>query len=268
MKKIAIILIVLMIVGAGALACESTGIIPVTVTSTPTVSGLPFTEIPWGNSEQASYRIEDITGTILGTSELMLEKNGDNYILSKTFDFGKVKAENVIEVYGNNLMPISSRQMVFSENEARLNTVSMYSDGRVSIEVTYETLLEEDEESSGEQTPKIEKSHLIIGIPSVVYENDEIFFIGRALPFELGYYVEFADLFVSQFMTPIVAFTVTDREEIEVPAGTFDCYKVKVGSISGETEQPVTWLWYEVEAPHRLIKYASGQNNFLLTEHS
>lgn len=259
MKKLAVVLAVLMI-GISPFGCE-TGEVTPTPTSTPVPSGLGF-EIPWGDNEWSNYNVEDITGNVIGSAEMTVQKENDDYLLGLSFNFDSVAKDVTVKVRGDNLKPVSSRQ-VLSTDEGEVEMVSKYGEGRVST-TTY--IVEEGggEEGGGEEG---RQQQAIIGIPSDAYDNDEALFLGRALPFEVGYYIEFTGVIITQIVTPIVAFTVVGREEVEVPAGTFDCYKVKYGSIAG-TVQSYMWMWYSVDEPHHLVKYSSGQSTFVLTEHS
>ncbi|MCD6359120.1 MAG: DUF3108 domain-containing protein [Dehalococcoidia bacterium] len=266
MKKAVVVLVaVLMIVSVGAIACESEEITPIPAVDAPGVSGLPL-EAPWGDSECANYKVVDAASdSDVGTSELKVERDGDNYILARSNDFGSLTTEDVLVVQADDLVPISGNQVVNVTDQGKIEVVSKYSDSRVDINIKL-TKTESEDGESAEQDDSTDEKNLIIGVPSAVYDSSETLFIGRALPLEVGYYIEFASTSSSQFMTPVVAFTVTGVEEVEAPVGTFDCYRVKFGDIASGTEQEATWMWYEVEAPHRLVKYSAGQNNFLLLE--
>lgn len=60
---------------------------------------------------------------------------------------------------------------------------------------------------------------------------------------------------------PEVTITITEKEQVEVPAGLFDCWKLEL-KVPGQRQ----YVWYSVDSPHYLVKYDNSQNIILLQE--
>ena len=98
-------------------------------------------------------------------------------------------------------------------------------------------------------------------IPDDAYDNDEVLFLLRAIPFEVGYSATYTNVVPAAGLTPKATITVVGEEEVEAPFGSFNCYKLEI-SVLGTTQ----YLWYGVDSSHYLVKAEVEGIVMLLTE--
>ena len=98
-----------------------------------------------------------------------------------------------------------------------------------------------------------------IDVPANAIENDQLLMTLRALPFADGYQTRFVTV-VGQSVAKIdTSIRVTGREKIDVPAGSFDAWKVELDF--GQAKQQV---WYQVETPNNMVQYDNGTTKMVL----
>jgi len=91
-----------------------------------------------------------------------------------------------------------------------------------------------------------------------VYDNEEFMHLTRVLPLQPGYKVTIPTFSSLGGGTVIPLVTeVTGKESVESPAGTFDCFKIKLNI--GQT------LWYSDTPERYLVKFEAGGAAGLLT---
>lgn len=215
----------------------------------PVVPTLTIAQIPWPDDEVTNYTIEDQDGNTIATGELTIEKGNNTYLLTQHFELTTQEAIQhiTVNVSADDLKPISGNQTI-QATEGVLDVVTTYSEGQVSVTVS----IGGDEQSA------------TFDIPDDAYDNDEVLFLLRAIPFEVGYTASYTNVVPSYALTPKVTVTVVGEEEVTTPAGSFNCYKLEF-SVEGGTQKQ--YMWYGVDEPHYLIKYDNGVTIFLLTEH-
>ena len=213
----------------------------------PGVATLTISQIPWPDNEVTGYIIEDQDGNAVGRGELTIEKEDGTYLLEQHFDLTAPEAVLRITVNVNaaDLKPISGVQTI-QMPDAVAGITANYSEGQVSVTATVD-----GEEQSAE-----------FDIPDDAYDNDEVFFLLRAIPFEVGYTASYTNVVPSYALTPKATITVVGEEDVTTPAGSFNCYKVELSA--GDATQ---YLYYGVDGPHYLIKYDNGVTIFLLIEY-
>lgn len=82
------------------------------------------------------------------------------------------------------------------------------------------------------------------------YDDNSLFWLLRGLPLEEDWTGGFHDINPGALVQIVEAeFEVRERVEIDVPAGTFDTWRVLL-----RTPSVGQYLWVEVEAPHRVIR--------------
>lgn len=205
----------------------------------PAVATLTISQIPWPDEEVTTYNIEDQDGNAIGSYELTVHKDGDTYILTGYSELSiegiEATDEITITVNATDLKPISGMEtMVIDEQTMELATT--YSAGELAITATVDGEVQSD----------------TISIPADAYDDGEVFFLLRTIPFEIGYAATFTDVLAASAATAKTTITVVGEEEVEVPFGSFDCYKLEV-SIAGIPAKQYTW--YGVNSPHYLVKF-------------
>ena len=200
--------------------------------------------IPWPDEEETRYTIQNRTGDTIGNGTLTIVKEGKTYILGQYWEIGEVKQTISLKVASDNLKPISEQQTILSpQGEIKIDTT--YAGNKLNIEA---------ETPQGAQTAEID-------VPADAYDNDEVLFLYRALPFKEGYQATYTNVVASTAQKPKVTITITGKEQVEVPAGTFDCWKLEF-----QVARQKQYMWYGVDGPYYLVKYDNGQNIILLQE--
>jgi Protein of unknown function (DUF3108). len=205
---------------------------------------LTISAIPWSDEEETSYIIQDQTGNTTGSGNLTITKEGESYILGQYWAIDEVKQTLSIKVASDSLKPICENQTIVTpEGEFKINTT--YTDNKLKIEA---------ETPQGPQSAEID-------VPDDAYDNDEILFLFRAIPFEEGYQSTYTNIVASTAQKPKVTITIIGKEQVEAPAGLFDCWKLEF-KVSRQKQH----FWYSVDSPHYFVKYDNGQDIILLQE--
>lgn len=205
---------------------------------------ITISAIPWPDEEEISYIIQDQEENTIGSGNLTVAREGESYILGQYWEAGEVKQTGSIKVASDDLKPISGNQTIVSpQGEFKINAT--YSDSKLKIEA---------ETPEGNQTVEID-------VPEDAYDNDEVLFLFRALPFEEGYQANYTNVVASAAQKPAVTITVIGKEQVEIPAELFDCWKLEL-SAAGQK----IYMWYSIDSPHYLVKYDNGQSIILLQE--
>ena len=175
---------------------------------------------------------------------MTIAKEGGSYILGQYWEVGEVKQTISIKVASDDLKPISGNQTIVSpQGEFKINAT--YSDSRLKIEA---------ETPEGNQTVEID-------VPEDAYDNDEVLFLFRAIPFEEGYQATYTNVVASVAQKAAVTITVIGKEQVEIPAELFDCWKLELNAAGQKI-----YMWYSIDSPHYLVKYDNGQSIILLQE--
>ena len=91
-----------------------------------------------------------------------------------------------------------------------------------------------------------------IDLSGVVYDNEEAAQLIRRLPLAADYQTTLR-IFTGLGGGNIIPLgvKVVGEEKVEVPAGTFDCYKVELSPVNQT-------FWYSTDAHHYLVKFEAG----------
>lgn len=206
--------------------------------------GIAISTIPWSDEEETSYIIQDQEANTIGGGNLTIAKEGESYILGEYWEVGEVTQTISIKVASDDLKPISEQLTILSsQGEMKINTT--YTDNKLKIEA---------ETPEGNQTAEID-------VPDDAYDNDEVLFLFRALPFEEGYQATYTNVVAAAAQKPEVTITISGKEQVSAPAGVYDCWKLEF-EVAGQKQ----YMWYGVDSPHYLVKYDNGQSIILLQE--
>ncbi len=249
MKKVGITITLTAIVGlilAGCAGNSEPAPAPAPEPEPEPVSGI-VAGIPWADREFLDYVIQDYEGNDIGMLGLTIAREmGDTYILKQLYAFKQQVAQllTTTKVRADNLKPIIGRIVFANVSPAPVITYE-YEDGIVSIS----TLVEDDILQD------------TMDVPEDAYDDNELLFLLRTIPFEIGYTVSFTDMIVASAQKHVITITVVGEEEIQVPAGSFDAYQVEL-TIAGDKK----YLWYGKDKPHYLLKLDDGRSVTLLEE--
>ncbi len=210
------------------------------------------TRIPWPDQESASYRVLDDEGAEVGTLEMSVTPEGaDGYLLAQYFAFPGANFINDagVVVGRTDLQPRRTTYVIDGP------------EGMASCSAEYEgsdvTVLNERED--GERTDTLD-------VPNVAYDSWSDLFLWRTIDFSQGFDVEYADIVACQAPAPpqrlAVRLQVTGGEEIEVPAGTFDTWRMEIDA--GRDQK----AWFTTDEAHILVRYDNGDQIFELIEYN
>lgn len=210
------------------------------------------TQIPWPDEERATYRVLDDNGDEVGTLEMSVDTEGaDAYLLRQDFVFPA-------DEFTNNAAVVVARADL---QPRRTTYVIDGPDGVASCSAQYEgsdvTVLNVRED--GERTDTL-------AVPTVAYDSWSDLFLWRTIDFSQGFEIEYADIVACQAPAPpqrlAVKLEVTGGETIDVPAGTFDTWRVEIDA--GRDQK----AWFTTDDAHILVRYDNGDQVFELIEYS
>jgi hypothetical protein len=215
-----------------------------------TTSAAIVGEIPWRVAETAEYRVLDNDDDPVGTLILGIEEEAAGaWRFTQSFDFpdrGFTNEASVV-VDGSTLQPESSTFKIEGP-DGNLDCEAEYSTG----EVTMHRIGEDGERDD------------TLTIPNIAYDSWGDLFVWRTIEFGDGYEKDYTDVLACTLSRPdtiAVSLSIDEREEVTVPAGTFDTWHLEIGS-GGETQH----AWYTTDDAHVLVRYDNGESVFELTD--
>ncbi len=213
----------------------------------------PVSQIAWPDFERLHYDMFDQTDTKLGTLVLETVRQDDVYQLSLLFKLdtadGVVTDEVTVWVDSESLRPIryrrhaeSSEETLTAEGEYRVN-----SDGEISAVV----VLDED----GEVTEESVEAGVF------AFDNDSSAWLWRSLAFEQDLELTYRSVNVVQGRSQLVQVAVRGQDTLRGPDGD-----VVVWQVVATPGVEISRAWYEIEPPHRLIRWDQQPRRFILTK--
>lgn len=194
---------------------------------------------PWGDGEHSVLELTDTaTGAAYGTTDVQWSADADSpggWILERVLDESRGTEAWILHV-GSDLVPTLAEADVNDPSGADVAWMAVkYGDGQATV-------------NGGGAAGASGSSQFDLPEPPF-FDLAQVMEILRALPLAEGWSARL------YFVTPIspsdsglCQVTVTGRETVTVPAGTFDCWVV-------EENGPGEKTWIAVEAPHQLVKF-------------
>lgn len=214
----------------------------------------PVSQISWPDFERLHYDILDQTDIRRGTLVLETVREDDVYLLSLRFrldtESGEVVTDDVtVWVDAESLQPIryerraeSSEKTVTAEAEYRAD-----GDGEVSAHV----VLDED----GEITEETVEAGVF------AFDNDSSAWLWRSLAFEQDLELTYRSVNVVQRRSQLVQVAVRGQDTLRGPQGD-----VVVWQVVATPGVEISRAWYEIDPPHRLIRWDQQPRRFVLTK--
>ena len=200
-------------------------------------------EIPWPDRERAEYVLLD-GGEEVGRGTLSVTRRGGEFELRLSFSGQGETDETVVIVDATTLKPRSVRREISSEDKT---TAGEYDPVEEVVEFK-----EVDEDGNERVVPQRLEEHY--------YDNESSLFLWRTVPFEEGYAAKYYTVLVNQGTQRVVALEVVGKEEVTVPAGTYDTWRVEMRS------QGTTQIAWYADTPERpLVQYNNSRRLFQLT---
>jgi tetratricopeptide (TPR) repeat protein len=191
---------------------------------------------PWGDAEVLHLDLKFSSGFKAGSATYAVEaaeRDGRKiWRVSSQMNVGVQQASRV-DVEANSFQPIHSRWRHTLLGDA----VGNYSPGQVEVRW------------QGQSEPKT------VALNGVHYDNEEVIQFVRRLPLATDYSTTIRILSTLGGASIIpIQFTVVKVENVEVPAGTFECFRINL-SLVNQT------FWYSTDEHHYLVKFEGGGVN-------
>lgn len=195
---------------------------------------------PWVDGERQRMDLKFSTGFKVGSAELTIrsgEVDGRKIWRLRSHIFAGVQQASQVEVEAETFRPLHSRWMHTLIGDA----TTVYSTGTAEVK-----LVGKDE---------VKK----VDLAGLVYDNEEVIQAMRRLPLATNYSTTMRVLtsLGGGAIIPLKV-SVTGIEKVEVPAGTFECFKVELS-----LKQT---FWYSTDTHRYLVKFEAGGVTSELTE--
>ncbi|MFA7248385.1 MAG: DUF3108 domain-containing protein [Dehalococcoidia bacterium] len=228
-----------------------------------------FTAPPWRAGERLEYRLRTAGGDEVGRGVLSTVQEGDRVVLQQSYMEAKTPEgatparDNVaVTVDPKTLRPVQgTRETVNRDASGVARSVRTAWTYRVDGERTRLSTHVEREGAAPEDASLDVSAH--------AYDNESSLWLWRAIAFakqeeRSGEDVQVAGTYVSvnpfERTEQVVILRVPQREQITVPAGTFDTWRILV-----RTGRAVRTAWISSAAPFPVVRWDNGDVIFELT---
>lgn len=214
-----------------------------------------FEEAPWTGPERLHYNLVQ-RDNLEGTCTLETEPGVSPGVtevrrLCRDAGEGRYEDNGSALVDSATLRPISSLRVVLDLEEGdtrQFATRYVAEEGIVRFES------KQFEEGGAEPTDSLEAERQLPeptdDVPApAFYDDEELLWLVRGIPLQEGYEGAFTNVNASTGRVFSAEVAVEEREEVEVPAGTFTAWKIRI-----VTSTVTQLIWIEEEAPHRVIR--------------
>ena len=210
----------------------------------------PVAQIPWPDYERLTYAIYDQTDAELGTLVLETRREGDIYVLRLRFERdGSVIDEREVRVDARTLTPISSR------------LDAAWADEQVSVSGQYGTDSEGGFYVDGIVVENGERTEERTEAGDQAFDNDSSAWLWRSIAFAEDHELTYRSVNVYRGRSQLVQLAVRGQDTLRGPDGDVIVWQVVV-----TPGVEISRAWYEVEPPHRLIRWDLQPRRFLLRE--
>ncbi len=213
----------------------------------------PVSQIAWPDFERLHYDMLDQTDTLLGTLVLETQRENDRYRLSLTFDLdtkdGPVSDIVTVWVDADTLQPIRYERQAESAEQA-LTAEADYeidSDGRTTVSVRVD--------DNGDVTEET------VDADTFAFDNDSSAWLWRSLAFEQDLELTYRSVNVIQRRSQLVQVAVRGQDTLRGP----DNQDFLVWQVVATPGVEISRAWYEVDPPHRLVRWDQQPRRFILT---
>ena len=202
--------------------------------------------IPWPDNERAEYVLfeRDDLETEFGQGVLTITRQRGQFELRLHFEGGGDTDESVIVVDATTLKPATVRREVGREG----TTVT----GEYKPDEEIVDVIITDADGDMRTIP--------IRLEEPYFDNESSLFIWRSIPFKEGFKGSYQSVQTNQGQLVQVTLEVTGRQQISVPAGTFETWRVEIRI--GGTKQVA---WYADTPQRELVQYDNSRLIFQLT---
>ena len=225
-----------------------------------------FAKAPWTGPERLHYNLvehDNLEGACVLEIEPEIEPGVTEVRrLCRDAEEGRYEDNGSARVDSMTLQPISSLRIVLDLEEGssrQFATLYLPEEGLVRFDSKqFETA---GDEPSASLTAERELPAPTETVPEPAwYDDEELLWLVRGIPLTEGFEGSFTNVNASTGRVFGADMTVEGREQVEVPAGTFATWKIRI------TTSTVTQLvWVEQDAPHRVIRARIERLTYELT---
>lgn len=192
---------------------------------------------PLPDSELLDYALLDTQDNVIGGATLSIARQGGNLLLRQLYTQkdGSVD-DHLVTVDATTLRPVSSERKISS-----LHT---------SVRADYS----QNSVSAVANDGKEHKQSQRLTVPA--YDDGESFFLMRAVKFENGYSVHFADVAIdaksANISRVLAQIRVAGRTQVKVQGKSFSAWEVQFSGAGRDAT-----AWFEETTARRLLRYAN-----------
>ena len=209
--------------------------------------------IPWPDHEEADYALYDRDDRDLeeqlGSGILIVDKTGDQYEFQLNFEGEEGTDNTSVLVDAETLKPDFIRRDIQLEDEDAII------EGNYDHEAEVLTIKITEDGNERTRPLRLNREHY--------YDNEEPLFIWRTIPFEIGYKANYNTVLANRGVIQGLTIEVKAREEVTIPSGTFDAWRLEIGGEDGLHQV----AWFATAPDHRLLKYDNSIQLLVLTDY-
>lgn len=208
---------------------------------TPAAADRIVTRVPFAAGERLSYGLYDSAGALVGRGVLTVTAQPGGLALGQQYARPDEQPNDTSAavVDATTLAPRTVERIVASDGHAYRATYA--ADGS-DVE-----LVRDDDK------PRT------LSLPPDAYDNESSLWLWRTAELGEDYRARYVSVNAVERTRQLVSLTVTGRERVEVPAGTFETWRLQV-----RNGRATRVAWIHVDAPHELVQWDNGTLLFKL----
>lgn len=211
-----------------------------------------FNAPAWEGAETATYELLN-DRELYGICTLETEPNGDTLTVRRLCGDAQdegFRDDGMAVVDAETLQPMESeRDRIIVDQGERVIQNGEYGDDAVVIEYNQFELGNRDNVleafTTERELPEPDEESPDPGY----YDDESLFWLLRGIPLEEGWEGAYHNVNLGVARVVVAEVLVEERETVEVPAGEFDTWRIRV-----RTESIAQRVWIEVDEPHRMIR--------------
>lgn len=218
-----------------------------------------FAAAPWRAGERHEYRLRNSTGDEIGRGVLTTKQEGDRLVLEQVYTEAKtpagaqpVRDQIALTVDAKTLRPLlgaretSSRDASGKAQTTRTSWTYRADGDRLRLATRVERAGARPDERE-----LVVRSH--------AYDNEASLWLWRGIAFAEGYDQAYLSVNPFERRQQPVTLRVPQREQVEVPAGTFDAWRILL-----RNGRAVRTAWMRSSPPHQVVRWDNGEVIFEL----
>ena len=222
-----------------------------------------FGAAPWKAGERLEYRLRNDQGDELGRGIFTTQQDGDRLVLAQAFTEAPgrtpagataLKDDIALTVDAKTLRPVQGTR------------ISVARDASGKGQGTRTTWTYRPEGDRLHLATKVERDGAKpeegeVTLRPHAYDNESSLWLWRSIPFAEGYDQAYVSANALDRTQQTVSLRVPQREQVEVPAGKFDTWRILL-----RNGRAVRTAWISIAAPHQIVRWDNGEVIFELVK--